>query len=45
MSGQPSGQPDWIEEGQSAPDFTLRADDGKQVRLSALRGQPVVLYF
>jgi peroxiredoxin Q/BCP len=38
-------QPAWIEEGQSAPDFTLRADDGKEVRLSALRGQPVVLYF
>ena len=40
-----SEQPEWIEEGQSAPDFTLRADDGKEVRLSALRGQPVVLYF
>ncbi len=38
-------QPAWIEEGQSAPDFTLRADDGKEVRLSGLRGQPVVLYF
>jgi peroxiredoxin Q/BCP len=40
-----SAEPTWIEEGQSAPDFDLRADDGKQVRLSALRGQPVVLYF
>ncbi len=40
-----SAEPPWIEEGQSAPDFDLRADDGKQVRLSALRGQPVVLYF
>jgi peroxiredoxin Q/BCP len=38
-------QPEWIEEGAAAPDFTLRADDGKEVRLSALRGQPVVLYF
>jgi thioredoxin-dependent peroxiredoxin len=36
---------DWIEEGASAPDFTLRADDGQEVRLSALRGKPVVLYF
>jgi peroxiredoxin Q/BCP len=36
---------EWIEEGATAPDFTLRADDGKEVRLSALRGQPVVLYF
>jgi thioredoxin-dependent peroxiredoxin len=36
---------DWIEEGEPAPDFTLAADDGAKVRLSALRGQPVVLYF
>jgi peroxiredoxin Q/BCP len=40
-----SEQADWIEEGQAAPDFTLHADDGKEVRLSALRGKPVVLYF
>jgi thioredoxin-dependent peroxiredoxin len=37
--------PDWIEEGATAPDFTLKADDGKEVRLSAFRGKPVVLYF
>lgn len=36
---------DWVEEGESAPDFTLAADDGRQVELSALRGKPVVLYF
>jgi peroxiredoxin Q/BCP len=36
---------DWVEEGESAPDFTLAADDGKQVTLSDLRGKPVVLYF
>jgi peroxiredoxin Q/BCP len=36
---------DWVEEGESAPDFTLAADDGRQVKLSALRGKPVVLYF
>jgi thioredoxin-dependent peroxiredoxin len=36
---------DWVEEGETAPDFTLPADDGRQVKLSALRGQPVVLYF
>jgi peroxiredoxin Q/BCP len=37
--------PDWIEEGQVAPDFTLTDDNGNEVRLSALRGRPVVLYF
>jgi peroxiredoxin Q/BCP len=36
---------DWVEEGESAPDFTLAADDGRQVKLSELRGKPVVLYF
>lgn len=36
---------DWIEAGKKAPDFTLPADDGSKVKLSALRGQPVVLYF
>ena len=36
---------DWAEEGQPAPDFTLEADDGSKVRLSQLRGSPVVLYF
>ena len=36
---------EWIEEGAKAPDFTLTADDGTKVKLSALRGSPVVLYF
>jgi peroxiredoxin Q/BCP len=36
---------DWVEEGETAPDFTLPADDGGQVKLSDLRGKPVVLYF
>jgi peroxiredoxin Q/BCP len=36
---------DWIQEGDTAPDFTLQADDGRDVRLSDLRGKPVVLYF
>ena len=36
---------DWVEEGESAPDFTLPADDGGTVKLSDLRGKPVVLYF
>ena len=34
-----------IEEGQQAPDFALRSDAGETVRLSDLRGKPVVLYF
>jgi peroxiredoxin Q/BCP len=36
---------DWVEEGKKAPAFTLTADDGSKIRLSALRGRPVVLYF
>ena len=36
---------DWIEEGKKAPAFTLPADDGSKVKLSALKGSPVVLYF
>lgn len=35
----------WVEPGQQAPDFTLQADDGSQVKLSDLGGSPVVLYF
>ncbi len=31
--------------GSPAPDFTLAADDGRQVSLAGLRGTPVVLYF
>jgi thioredoxin-dependent peroxiredoxin len=34
-----------IEEGQPAPDFELASDGGGRVRLSELRGRPVVLYF
>jgi peroxiredoxin Q/BCP len=36
---------EWIEAGQKAPAFTLTADDGTKVRLSELKGQPVVVYF
>jgi peroxiredoxin Q/BCP len=36
---------DWIEAGQKAPAFTLTAGDGQKVRLSELKGQPVVVYF
>ena len=36
---------DWIEVGKKAPDFTLADDDGTKIKLSSLRGNPVVLYF
>ena len=36
---------DWIEAGQKAPAFSLKATDGSTVKLSDLKGQPVVLYF
>jgi peroxiredoxin Q/BCP len=34
-----------IAEGEPAPDFELKSDRGERVRLSALHGRPVVLYF
>jgi thioredoxin-dependent peroxiredoxin len=34
-----------VEEGREAPDFELPSDSGDRVRLSELRGRPVVLYF
>jgi peroxiredoxin Q/BCP len=34
-----------VEEGRLAPDFSLPADSGEVVTLSALRGRPVVIYF
>jgi len=34
-----------VEEGKPAPDFELTSDSGEKVKLSELRGKPVVLYF
>ncbi|WP_420393485.1 thioredoxin-dependent thiol peroxidase [Acuticoccus sp.] len=34
-----------IEEGATAPDFTLPGDNGSTVALSGYRGKPVVVYF
>jgi peroxiredoxin Q/BCP len=42
---QKKGIPVAITEGMAAPDFELPDGDGKTVRLSTLRGHPVVVYF
>jgi peroxiredoxin Q/BCP len=34
-----------VEEGKPAPDFELPSDNGEHIKLSSLRGKPVVLYF
>jgi thioredoxin-dependent peroxiredoxin len=34
-----------LSEGDKAPDFTLRDQNGEKVKLSSLRGQTVVVYF
>jgi len=34
-----------LKEGDKAPDFELPCDDGGSIRLSALKGKPVVVYF
>jgi peroxiredoxin Q/BCP len=34
-----------VEAGEAAPDFELESDTGERIRLSSLRGKPVVLYF
>jgi len=34
-----------VDVGSPAPDFELESDAGERVRLSSLRGSPVVLYF
>lgn len=36
---------DWIEVGIKAPDFALKTDQGKQIKLGDYLGKPVVLYF
>ena len=34
-----------LKEGDKAPNFSVKADDGKIISLSNYRGQNVVLYF
>lgn len=36
---------DWLEPGTKAPAFTLKDHEGTSVKLSDLKGNPVVLYF
>lgn len=36
---------DWPEVGSTAPAFTLSSDSGEKIKLSELKGNPVVLYF
>jgi peroxiredoxin Q/BCP len=36
---------EWLEAGAKAPAFTLAADDGTKIKMSELKGSPVVLYF
>jgi len=46
MGGVPvAGKPGKLEVGQPAPDFSLNDHNGKSVKLSALRGKIVVLFF
>ncbi|KXC04768.1 peroxiredoxin family protein [Miniimonas arenae] len=40
-----SARPEQSDQVRTAPDFTLPASDGTSVRLSDLRGAPVLLYF
>jgi cytochrome oxidase Cu insertion factor (SCO1/SenC/PrrC family) len=41
----PTERSGMVEEGKPAPDFELESDSGDRVRLSSLRGRPVVLHF
>src|ERR1700752_727819 len=43
--GAPLACATMIAEGQEAPDFELTTDTGETIKLSALRGKQVVLYF
>lgn len=38
-------QREMLNEGDKAPDFSALTDEGTPIRLSSLRGEPVVLFF
>ncbi len=40
-----TAQGEGVPPGSEAPDFELESTEGERVRLSALRGQPVLLHF
>jgi thiol-disulfide isomerase/thioredoxin len=44
-AGPAAGRPPAPAVGSPAPDFTIRATDGRTIRLSTLRGRPVLVYF
>lgn len=44
-AGQGSTKTTELAVGSEAPDFAARSHDGKEVKLSAFRGKPVVVYF
>jgi peroxiredoxin Q/BCP len=47
MSKDPTAQEGlaMVQDGDKAPDFELATDDGGKLKLSKLKGKPVVLYF
>ena len=45
VTGKAGTEIGWVKEGSQAPDFTLPTHDGTKLKLSSLKGTPVVLYF
>lgn len=36
---------EWVQVGETAPDFDLASDQGSSIQLSSYRGKPIVVYF
>ena len=45
LSGGKRQEANMLSVGAVAPDFTVRAHDGKTINLAALRGRKVILWF